>query len=83
MSDPTLRVADWLSVTVLMDNYTDMLTMQGTPTVRRPIVPPPNVLLAEHAFSCLVRVGAGTEEHSVLFDAAASPAAVLHNMRLL
>ena len=60
MSDTLLREADRLSVTVQMDNYTDMLLMQGNETVRRPMLPPPTWLLAEHGLSCLVTVGAGT-----------------------
>ena len=83
MSDTLLREADRLSVTVLMDNYTDMLLMQGNATVRRPMVPPPKWLLAEHGFSCLVTIGAGTEEHRILFDTSVSADAVLRNMGLL
>lgn len=83
MGDPLLRQADRLSVTVLMDNFTDMLMLQGTATVRRPLVPPPRWLLAEHGFSCLVTIGAGAEEHTILLDGSLSADSVLHNMRLL
>jgi 7,8-dihydropterin-6-yl-methyl-4-(beta-D-ribofuranosyl)aminobenzene 5'-phosphate synthase len=83
MSEICLREADRLSVTVLMDNFTDMLMMQGTGTVRRPLVPPPRWLLAEHGFSCLVTVGAGSEVHTVMMDGSITPDAVLRNMRLL
>ena len=83
MSDTVLREADRLSVTVLMDNYTDMLLMQGNETVRRPMVPPPEWLLAEHGLSCLVTVGAGSEEHRLLLDTSISADPVLQNMRLL
>ena len=83
MSEICLREADRLSVTVLMDNFTDMLMMQGTGTVRRPLVPPPRWLLAEHGFSCLVTVGAGSEVHTVLMDGSITADAVLRNMRLL
>jgi 7,8-dihydropterin-6-yl-methyl-4-(beta-D-ribofuranosyl)aminobenzene 5'-phosphate synthase len=66
-----------------MDNFTDMLMLQGTETVRRPMVPPPRWLLAEHGFSCLLTIGAGAEEHTVLMDASIRADAVLQNMRLL
>lgn len=66
-----------------MDNYTDMLLMQGNETVRRPMIPPPRWLLAEHGLSCLVTVGAGEEEHTLLMDASVSAEAVLRNMQFL
>jgi 7,8-dihydropterin-6-yl-methyl-4-(beta-D-ribofuranosyl)aminobenzene 5'-phosphate synthase len=47
------------------------------------MVPPPNVLLAEHGLSYLLKVYAGTEEHLVLFDAAVSATCFFHNVDLL
>lgn len=83
MSELNLREADKLEVTVLVDNYTDVLLLQGTDAVKRPLIPPPKMLLAEHGLSCLLKVYAGTEEHLVLFDAAGSTTCFFHNADLL
>ena len=83
MSELNLREVDKLEVTVLVDNYTDALLLQGTDVVKRPLIPPPNLLLAEHGLSCLLKVYAGTEEHLVLFDAAVSTTCFFHNADLL
>jgi len=83
MSELNLREADKLEVTVLVDNYTDALLLQSTDVVKRPMISPPKLLLAEHGLSCLLKVYAGTEEHLVLFDAAVSPTCFFHNADLL
>lgn len=83
MSDELFREADRLEVTILTDNYTDMLMIQGTESTRRPQIPPPRALLAEHGLSCLLTVSAGTEKHSVLMDAGISSGCLLHNTDLL
>ncbi|MCQ1535698.1 MBL fold metallo-hydrolase [Methanosarcina sp. KYL-1] len=66
-----------------MDNYTDMLLTEHTDVYRRPQLPLPHILLAEHGLSCLIKVYAGDEEHTVLMDAAVTPACLLHNAKLL
>ncbi len=83
MAELSLREADRLEVTILVDNYTDILLLQGTDVVKRAAVPPPNALLAEHGLSCLLKVCADSEEHVVLFDASISPIALLHNAETL
>jgi len=83
MAELNLREADKLEVTVLVDNYTDLLLLQGTDVVRRAAVRPPNATLAEHGLSCLLKVYADSEEHVVLFDASVSPIGLLHNADLL
>jgi 7,8-dihydropterin-6-yl-methyl-4-(beta-D-ribofuranosyl)aminobenzene 5'-phosphate synthase len=70
-------------VTILVDNYIDMLLSQGSEVLRRPAVPPPNSFLAEHGFSCLIKASAGTEEHTVLMDVGTSGTCLLHNADLL
>jgi len=77
-----LRETDKLEVTVLVDNYSDVF-LQGSAIAQRPLSPPPNLPLAEHGFACLVKVQAGTEEHTVLFDAGASTICFFHNAKLL
>lgn len=83
MDGLNLREADRLEVTVLVDNYTDILLLQGTDVVRRAAVPPPKAPLAEHGLSCLLKVYADSEEHVVLLDASISPIGLLHNADIL
>ncbi|MBM3300679.1 MAG: MBL fold metallo-hydrolase, partial [Deltaproteobacteria bacterium] len=78
-----LREADRLEVTILVDNYTDSLLIQSTDVVKRPMTPPPNWLLAEHGFSCLLKICVGAEEHLVMMDAGVSPTCLLNNLRVL
>ncbi|MGD8466795.1 MAG: MBL fold metallo-hydrolase, partial [Anaerolineae bacterium] len=54
-----------------------------TEVVRRAAVPPPRAPLAEHGFSCLLRVCAGEEDHLVLVDAGITATCLLHNAALL
>jgi 7,8-dihydropterin-6-yl-methyl-4-(beta-D-ribofuranosyl)aminobenzene 5'-phosphate synthase len=83
MGGLNLQEADKLEVMVLIDNYSDVLMLQDTDSVKRPRIPPPNVLLAEHGFSCLLRVHKGDEEHVVLLDAGASATCFFNNARVL
>ena len=84
MSELNLREADKLEVTVLVDNYTDLILPQSTDVVKRPTqIRIPNAPLAEHGLSCLVKVYAGSEEHVVLMDAGVSTTCLFHNADLL
>ena len=83
MSGMNLREVDRFEVTTLADNYSDLLLLEGTEVVRRPQVAPPEYLLAEHGFSCLLKVRAGSEEHVVLMDAGISPTSLFHNAGVL
>jgi len=83
MSELTLREADKLEVTVLVDNYTDVLLLQSTDVVKRPRTPPPNLPLAEHGLSYLLKVCSGSEEHVVLMDAGVSTTCLSHNADVL
>ena len=83
MNELHLREADRLEVTVLVDNYADLLLMDTTETFRRAQVAFPGTLLAEHGLSCLVKVYAASEEHWVLMDAGISPACFLNNADVL
>ena len=78
-----IRKADSVEVTILMDNYTDMLVTESTEVCKRPHVPFPQNLLAEHGLSCLVKVCKGNEEHLVLMDAAVTPACLFNNAEVL
>ncbi len=83
MNELKIREVDRLEVTILMDNYTDMLVTESTDICRRPLLPLPHILLAEHGLSCLIKACAGTEEHTVLMDAAVTPACLFNNAKLL
>jgi len=83
MSELNLREADRLEVTILADNYTDLLLLQSTEVIKRLVVPPPQAPLAEHGLSCLLKVYAGSEEHTVLMDAGISATCLFHNADLL
>ena len=83
MDELNLREADRLEVTILVDNYTDVLLLQDTEVVKRRRLSPPRAPLAEHGLSCLLRVYADSEEHVVLMDAGISAACLLHNIDLL
>jgi 7,8-dihydropterin-6-yl-methyl-4-(beta-D-ribofuranosyl)aminobenzene 5'-phosphate synthase len=91
-----LEPVDALSVTVLVDNVTDILLVDEGPARRPPIgsgprVPAPvldlgeafDALRAEHGFSALVTVLHGGREHRLLFDTGISPDGLLENMRRL
>ena len=83
MSKLNLREADRLEVTILVDNYTDLLLLQSTEVAKRPLLPPPAAPLAEHGLSCLLKVYAGSEEHVVLMDAGISAPCLFHNVGIL
>jgi 7,8-dihydropterin-6-yl-methyl-4-(beta-D-ribofuranosyl)aminobenzene 5'-phosphate synthase len=83
MTGKNLREADGVEITILTDNYTDILMMEGSEVVRRPQIPPPRVPLAEHGLSCLVTVHHGEERHRMLMDTGVSSACLFHNAALL
>jgi 7,8-dihydropterin-6-yl-methyl-4-(beta-D-ribofuranosyl)aminobenzene 5'-phosphate synthase len=83
MSQFNLIEADKLEITVLVDNYTDVLLIQSTDIVKRPETSPSNLPLAEHGLSCLLKVYAGSEEHVVLMDAGVSTTCLSHNANVL
>jgi 7,8-dihydropterin-6-yl-methyl-4-(beta-D-ribofuranosyl)aminobenzene 5'-phosphate synthase len=79
MGELNLREADKLEVTILVDNYTDILMLQGTDVVKRPATGPSNAPLAEHGLSCLLKVYADSEKHILLMDASISTTCLFHN----
>ncbi|MBP1928904.1 7,8-dihydropterin-6-yl-methyl-4-(beta-D-ribofuranosyl)aminobenzene 5'-phosphate synthase [Methanolinea mesophila] len=83
MSRKTLRQADRVEITVITDNYTDLLMQEESLNVRRFKAPRPLAPLAEHGLSCLVKVRKGSEEHCLLMDTGISPTCFLHNTDLL
>jgi 7,8-dihydropterin-6-yl-methyl-4-(beta-D-ribofuranosyl)aminobenzene 5'-phosphate synthase len=83
MGELSLREADKVEITILVDNYTDLLLLQSTEVVKRPRIPPPQAPLAEHGLSCLLKVSADSEEHVVLVDAGIAATCLFHNADLL
>lgn len=83
MNETSIREADSLEITFLMDNYTDLLVTESTDICRRPPVLFPKILFAEHGLSCLIKVCTGHEEHTVLMDAAVTPASLFNNAEVL
>ncbi len=60
-----------------------MLVTESTDICKRPLLPLPHILLAKHGLSCLIKIFAGAEEHTVLMDAVVTPSYLFHNARLL
>ena len=83
MGELKLREADRLEVTILVDNYTDLLLVQNTEVVKRPRFTLPNAPLAEHGLSCLLKVSEDSQEHLLLMDAGIGAICLLHNSNLL
>lgn len=95
----TLPEIDSLSITLLVDNYTDRLLPSTSVAIRPPMMkneqflpPPPPV--AEHGFSALIRVasndnvagqnkGQSLKENIILFDCGTSENGVLSNAEIL
>ena len=89
---------DSLSVTILVNNVTDLLAVdqgvaQRPPMLSRPEARAPSATLeggeafeglrAEHGFSALVTIAKGDRETRVLFDAGRTPDGLVENMRRL
>jgi 7,8-dihydropterin-6-yl-methyl-4-(beta-D-ribofuranosyl)aminobenzene 5'-phosphate synthase len=83
LTDISLRPADRVEVTILVDNYLDIFVQQSTPVDRRLSFDPCRHLLAEHGFSCLIRVFSGQKEHIVLLDTGLSRECMAWNARVL
>jgi 7,8-dihydropterin-6-yl-methyl-4-(beta-D-ribofuranosyl)aminobenzene 5'-phosphate synthase len=83
MNAVNLRELERVEVTILVDNYTDLLLLQSTNVVKRTLSPPPQAFLAEHGFSCLINTIDGPEEHVMLMDVGISGTCLLHNANLL
>jgi 7,8-dihydropterin-6-yl-methyl-4-(beta-D-ribofuranosyl)aminobenzene 5'-phosphate synthase len=83
MSNGTMREAEGVEISVLTDNYTDILVTQGGDEVRRLRVTRPWVPLAEHGLSCLITVHRGSDRHTVLMDSGVSSTCLFHNADLL
>jgi 7,8-dihydropterin-6-yl-methyl-4-(beta-D-ribofuranosyl)aminobenzene 5'-phosphate synthase len=81
-----LQPADVIDVTIVVDNFLDIL-MPSTETVQRaPLVwgwAERDTLVAEHGYSLLVTVRKGDQTQSVLFDAGLGRTTAIHNLDVL
>jgi 7,8-dihydropterin-6-yl-methyl-4-(beta-D-ribofuranosyl)aminobenzene 5'-phosphate synthase len=80
-----LRPVDGVEVTIVVDNYIDVL-MAGAEGVHRYLVhdmADREQLVAEHGFSALVTVRSGDDRSSILYDAGLTPAALVRNLAVL
>jgi 7,8-dihydropterin-6-yl-methyl-4-(beta-D-ribofuranosyl)aminobenzene 5'-phosphate synthase len=82
-----LEEVDSVEITILMDNYVDLLMVSGEvarqPRVGDTVGEKQSRLIAEHGFCALVTVIADGWRESILFDAGLSPDGVLHNIDIL
>src|SRR4030042_4526212 len=82
-----IQAVNRIEITVLMDNYTDVL-LGNTDVVTRPVLRTGDemsrkTLVAEHGLSILVTVYQGEESHRILFDTGHTEIGVPHNLRQL
>ncbi len=81
----SLREADSVEITTILDNTTDLL-LPSSETVRRPWLGATlgrKCLVAEHGFSATVKVNGGETSESLLFDAGLSRDGLMHNLDVL
>lgn len=82
-----MNTCESVTITVLVDNYIDML-MQNSPGIARQgmaehFLPRRGTPLAENGISFLVEVTAAGRTTSILFDAGMSSGPIVHNARVL
>ncbi|MBI5063195.1 MAG: MBL fold metallo-hydrolase [Desulfatitalea sp.] len=82
MAQLTVPEMDRAQVTILVDNYTDLL-LADTERVKRMRVVPPNAPMSEHGLAYLVTVQAGDARHTILMDAGISGSCLRHNASLM
>lgn len=82
MASINLPEVDHAQVTILVDNYTDLL-LPDSPGIKRLRTMPPDVPMAEHGLACLITVQWGDKRHTILMDAGISGHCLNHNAALL
>jgi 7,8-dihydropterin-6-yl-methyl-4-(beta-D-ribofuranosyl)aminobenzene 5'-phosphate synthase len=83
----SLKAADRIEITTLIDNYVDVL-LPSTDVITRPPLSiegkvKGDTFLAEHGLSLLVTVYQGEDKHTILLDTGYTKVGVLHNMEQL
>jgi 7,8-dihydropterin-6-yl-methyl-4-(beta-D-ribofuranosyl)aminobenzene 5'-phosphate synthase len=74
------KEADKAEVIVLVENYSDFF-LSDTDMIKRMKVLPPGAPMAEPGLSYLIKVQAGSETHTLLFDTGISGTCLLHNAK--
>ena len=85
MAAHELKPVEGVDVTIVIDNYIDVL-MAGDEGVNRYLVQDladRDQLIAEHGFSALVTVRSGSDRSSILYDAGLTPTALARNLAVL
>jgi len=82
MGEIEMRKADKLEVSVLVDNYSDLL-LEDSEKAKRLRTLPPAAPMAEHGLSFLIKVTDGDESHTVLMDTGISGKCLQHNAAVL
>lgn len=85
MAAHNLRAVEGVDVTIIVDNFIDVL-MAGSEDIHRYLVRDlgdRDQLMAEHGFSALVTVRSGGNRSSILYDAGLTPAALARNLAAL
>jgi len=83
----SLRKADRIEITILIDNYTNSI-LTSTENVKRPVTfhtgkDAPKPPIAEHGLSQLIRIEGDGENHTILMDAGVTEFGTAYNVRAL
>ncbi len=83
----SLREADRIEITILIDNYTDLI-LTGSESVKRPVTfhkdkDAPQPPIAEHGLSQLIHIKGQGEKHTILLDAGVTEFGAAYNARAL
>lgn len=79
----SLQPVDSVDVTVLVDNYTDLLMVEQTSLIHRPMLSDGKTLFAEHGLSFLIRIKSGEKTNTILMDAGTTETALIQNAETL
>jgi 7,8-dihydropterin-6-yl-methyl-4-(beta-D-ribofuranosyl)aminobenzene 5'-phosphate synthase len=81
-----LKEAQQVTITILVDNYTDAF-MSGAEEVKRPTLSKKGKraepLLAEHGFAALIEIMLDGAAHKILMDAGTTEESIFHNLKSL
>ncbi len=78
-----LREVDSVEITVLVDNYSDVLLPDTDTAKRLRVLQVGSSPMAEHGLSFMIKVCKGEEQHTILMDAGVSGKCLEHNAHLL
>lgn len=87
METTALKPVERVEITVLLDNYIDLLLESTSSVLRPPLAKegkiPTDSLIAEHGLSLLIKTVAEDGQHTVLLDTGYNARSLLHNMEWL